>query len=236
MITQSYLQALREQTEEAKKKEDPRFNEVPPSQTEFDVVFHGMKAFIINDGEGSCVPVIEMSVKESQLVFDKSSSHSVVSAIVKIEVSFYNPTTSRWEAVIEPTALDFDMQLNLDKAADLGKIMILKLNPEYEEINVNLSRELIKIIKHTLRSWQLEVGFMAEEEKQFQKTKKSRWTNHRFNALEEQPKGEEEAGAEEEISLIKQDSNISTALNRLTLQQQISSGGGNSLSAQHIYS
>lgn len=86
-----------------------------------------------------------------------------MSAILKFEMYFYNPTTSRWEPVVESTALDFDISLN--NIANPRKNIILELNPEYEEINLNLSKELIQIIKHTVESWKLEIQLLELEEK-----------------------------------------------------------------------
>lgn len=100
------------------------------------------------------------------MVYNTSNAKSILSAIVKLSLSFYNPGTSKWEPVIERTALDFDISLN--KYANPRKYIILELNPEYEEININISKEFIKIIKHTIFSWQREVQILENEEKLYQ--------------------------------------------------------------------
>ena len=81
------------------------------------------------------------------MVYNTLNVKSILSAIFKFSFSFYNPSTSKWEPIIERTALDLDVSLN--NYANPRKYVILELNPEYEEININISRDLIKILKHT---------------------------------------------------------------------------------------
>lgn len=99
------------------------------------------------------------------MVYNTSNIKSILSVILKFSFSFYNPSTSKWEPIIEQTALDFDVSLNM--YANPRKYIILELNPEYEEININASKELIKIFKHTFMSWKREIQILENEEKMY---------------------------------------------------------------------
>jgi len=111
------------------------------------------------------VPVLEVAIEDSQIVYNKSNVKSIISAITKFNVQFYNPSTSRWEPVVEHSAIDFDGSFN--NFANPRKCFLLELNPQYEELAVNLSKELLNIIKHTTQSWGRDALAIEAEEKAY---------------------------------------------------------------------
>ncbi|KAL4492372.1 hypothetical protein ABPG72_005507 [Tetrahymena utriculariae] len=187
------------QEEEETFKQDPKNSqETPSQQTIFDVVLHGAKVFIINDGEGSSVPVLELTLNETQMVYNISKVKSIMSAILKFSLGFYNPSTSKWEAIIERAALDFDISFN--KYSNPRKQIIIELNPEYEEININISKELIKIIKHTIMSWKREIQLLEIDEKAYQQSIKNQNLIYMEQIFEECEEMEENNAIQSNIS------------------------------------
>lgn len=119
---------------EPPREEDIQLNELKnrdkdkcPSNIIFDATLHGLKVYFINDVGIGCVPVLECTLEETQLVLNKDQAKTIYSSLFTLSSSFYNPGTSHWEPIIEKTAFDFDLQLN--NMSQPKRKLILELNP-----------------------------------------------------------------------------------------------------------
>jgi len=106
---------------------------------------------LINDVFGAHSPLVNFSIKDSDIVILKTAEKMTLTSSLLVELNFFNPYIGRWEPIIEPSALNIDMHKGQSLvppfAIGIDTNSENKLNP----INVNLSHEFITIVSRDMK-------------------------------------------------------------------------------------
>ena len=72
------------------------------------------------------VPVFDLTMYESQLIYHQTRVKSILSMVISISSTFYNPTIALWEPIIERSSFALDMSLTAK--SNPKKYVILEMN------------------------------------------------------------------------------------------------------------
>lgn len=111
---------------------------------------------VINDAGEAYVPVVDLTLYESQLIFHQTRVKSILSTVISMSSTFYNPTIGVWEPIIERCTFALDMSLN--ERSNPKKYIILEMNSPNEILNFNVSAQMVNIFHKTQMSWVREMN------------------------------------------------------------------------------
>ncbi|CAD8067129.1 unnamed protein product [Paramecium primaurelia] len=138
-------------------------NQEQPINNLYDVIINGLQIVVINDAGEAYVPVFDLTLSETQLQFQKINSKSIISTIIKLSSSFYNPKIAIWEPILE--SCNFSVDVSLNPKGEPQCIIYLEMIQEQEILNINLSAQMISVFHKTFISWKQE---MQENKKEKQ--------------------------------------------------------------------
>jgi hypothetical protein len=99
--------------------------------------------------------VFDLTVYESQVIYHQTRVKSILSMVVSISSTFYNPIIAIWEPIIERSTFALDMSLTA--VSNPKKYVILEMNSPMEVLNINLSAQMISVFHRTYLSWSKEM-------------------------------------------------------------------------------
>jgi hypothetical protein len=90
-------------------EEKNRGKDLCPTYNLMDCVIHNLSLIYIEDSKKSFYPILDLNLQETQLVLNRQTKQSVISAIIYLKILYFNPRASRWEPLLEKTSLGFDI-------------------------------------------------------------------------------------------------------------------------------
>jgi len=94
---------------------------------------------LINDAEGSLVPVIELTLQQVLGTMLLSGKKMRLSTKSFLNCAFFNPLPSRWEPIIEKFGFEFELLSNENPKQTL----IFSMDENFEILNINLSEQMV---------------------------------------------------------------------------------------------
>ena len=107
------------------------------------------------------MPVVDLTFYESQLIFHQTRVKSILSMVISLSSTFYNPSISFWEPIIERCTLMVDVSIN--EVGNPKKYIIFEMNQPNEILNINISTQMIMIFHKTYLSWMREIQLVQKE-------------------------------------------------------------------------
>jgi len=118
---------------------------------EFNVASKGIQVVIINDAEGSLVPVLEFTMFEFLITMIKLPNKIKLSGRVVLNCSYFNPLPSKWEPFIERYGFNFDLTTQQESPK---MSVVLSTSEGFDELNINVSEQMLSILYSTSMTWQ----------------------------------------------------------------------------------
>mmetsp|Transcript_20208 Transcript_20208/g.17386 ORF Transcript_20208/g.17386 Transcript_20208/m.17386 type:complete len:248 (+) Transcript_20208:1078-1821(+) len=140
------------QIEEAKIERGP--DDIDPhlwkdNLEEYHLQSMGIQVVLINDAEGVLVPTLDFTIYELTAGVLMVPDKLTVGGSITLSSSYFNPEPSKWEPIIEKFGLDFEVTQQENPQLSL----ILTSKENFEEMNINVSEEMLKILYTTMTGW-----------------------------------------------------------------------------------
>jgi hypothetical protein len=94
---------------------------------------------LINDAEGTLVPVLEFTMFELKIAMLKLPEKLKLSGVIILNCSYFNPVPSKWEPFIEKFGLSFELTMKDNPKIDIS----ISTTAKYEEINIDISEQMV---------------------------------------------------------------------------------------------
>lgn len=94
---------------------------------------------MINDAEGTLVPVLEFTMFELKIAMLKHPEKLKLNGVIILNCSYFNPVASKWEPFIEKFGLNCDLAMKENPKMDI----LISTVEKYEEINIDISEQMV---------------------------------------------------------------------------------------------
>lgn len=99
--------------------------------------------------------MFDSTLYESQIIFHQTKFKSILSMVVSLSSTFFNPLIAVWEPIVERCTFALDMSIN--EISNPKKYVILEMNSPQEILNINLSTQMLSVFHKTYLSWVKEI-------------------------------------------------------------------------------
>ena len=135
-------------------EEKNRGKELCPSYNLMDCVVHDLSLIYIEDSKKSFYPILELNLQETQLVLNSQMQSTMISALIAVKILYFNPRASRWEPLLERSALGLDFSSIPTPSQGKKKYFFLDLLPYTEVMEISISLEMIEILSQAIKNLQ----------------------------------------------------------------------------------